>query len=32
MIESEDIATDPKRARILEGALKVFLAYGFART
>lgn len=23
---------DPKRARILEGALKVFLAYGFART
>jgi len=23
---------DPKRARILEGALKVFLAYGFSRT
>lgn len=33
MNEIEDIAaTDPKRARILDGALKVFLAYGFART
>jgi AcrR family transcriptional regulator len=32
MIEIEDIATDPKRARILESAMKVFLAYGFART
>ncbi|TIM61541.1 MAG: TetR family transcriptional regulator, partial [Mesorhizobium sp.] len=30
--EIEDIAADPKRARILEGAMKVFLAYGFART
>jgi AcrR family transcriptional regulator len=28
----EDIAEDPKRARILDGAMKVFLAYGFART
>ncbi|MDN2566996.1 TetR/AcrR family transcriptional regulator [Aquibium sp. A9E412] len=25
-------AADPKRARILEGAVKVFLAYGYART
>ncbi|AZO65747.1 MAG: TetR/AcrR family transcriptional regulator [Mesorhizobium sp.] len=33
MIEIEDIADiDPKRARILDGAMKVFLAYGFART
>ena len=33
MNEIEDIAaTDPKRARILDGAMKVFLAYGFART
>ncbi|TIP28608.1 MAG: TetR/AcrR family transcriptional regulator [Mesorhizobium sp.] len=33
MIEIEDIAdVDPKRARILDGAMKVFLAYGFART
>lgn len=24
--------TDPKRIRILEGAMKVFLAYGFSRT
>jgi AcrR family transcriptional regulator len=32
MIEAEDIAADPKRARILEGAMKVFLAYGFSRT
>ncbi|TJV53886.1 MAG: helix-turn-helix transcriptional regulator, partial [Mesorhizobium sp.] len=32
MIEIEDIATDPKRARILDSAMKVFLAYGFART
>jgi AcrR family transcriptional regulator len=31
MIETEDI-TDPKRARILDGAMKMFLAYGFART
>ena len=23
---------DPKRLRVLEGAMKVFLAYGFART
>jgi AcrR family transcriptional regulator len=28
----EDITADPKRARILDGAMKVFLAYGFART
>ncbi|WP_027037152.1 TetR/AcrR family transcriptional regulator [Mesorhizobium ciceri] len=29
----EDIAaTDPKRVRILDGAMKVFLAYGFSRT
>lgn len=27
-----DDAADPKRARILEGAMKVFLAYGFSRT
>ncbi|AZN96666.1 TetR/AcrR family transcriptional regulator [Mesorhizobium sp. M9A.F.Ca.ET.002.03.1.2] len=32
MIEIEDIATDPKRVRILDGAMKVFLAYGYART
>jgi len=32
MIEAEDIAADPKRARILDGAMKVFLAYGFSRT
>lgn len=32
MTETEDIAADPKRARILEGAMKVFLAYGFSRT
>ncbi|BCH14269.1 MULTISPECIES: TetR/AcrR family transcriptional regulator [unclassified Mesorhizobium] len=32
MIETDDIAADPKRARILEGAMKVFLAYGFSRT
>jgi AcrR family transcriptional regulator len=32
MIEIEDIGTDPKRARILDGAMKMFLAYGFART
>lgn len=30
-ISSSSLA-DPKRARILEGAMKVFLAYGFART
>ncbi|RWC49065.1 TetR/AcrR family transcriptional regulator [Mesorhizobium sp.] len=29
----EDIAiADPKRVRILDGAMKVFLAYGFSRT
>jgi AcrR family transcriptional regulator len=27
-----ETATDPKRARILDGALKMFLAYGFSRT
>jgi AcrR family transcriptional regulator len=27
-----EAAPDPKRARILEGAMKVFLAYGFSRT
>ncbi|MEP6563720.1 MAG: helix-turn-helix domain-containing protein [Mesorhizobium sp.] len=32
MIEAEDLAADPKRARILEGAMEVFLAYGFSRT
>ena len=32
MIEAEDTSADPKRAAILEGAMKVFLAYGFART
>ncbi|WP_027059181.1 TetR/AcrR family transcriptional regulator [Mesorhizobium loti] len=32
MIEAEDIAANTKRARILEGAMKVFLAYGFSRT
>jgi AcrR family transcriptional regulator len=30
--EAEDIAADPRRARVIEGAMKVFLAYGFART
>lgn len=30
-LETETPA-DPKRARIIEGAMKVFLAYGFART
>ncbi len=32
MNETANIVTDPKRIRILEGALQVFLAYGFART
>lgn len=33
MNQIEDIATaDPKRVRILDGAMKVFLAYGFSRT
>ncbi|MER9160653.1 MULTISPECIES: TetR/AcrR family transcriptional regulator [unclassified Mesorhizobium] len=33
MNQIEDIAaTDPKRVRILDGAMKVFLAYGFTRT
>ena len=33
MNQTEDIAaTDPKRVRILDGAMKVFLAYGFSRT
>ena len=27
-----DVTVDPKRMRILEGALKVFLAYGYTRT
>jgi AcrR family transcriptional regulator len=30
--EAETIAADLKRARILDGAMKVFLAYGFSRT
>lgn len=33
MNQIEDIAAaDPKRVRILDGAMKVFLAYGFSRT
>lgn len=33
MNQIEDIAAaDPKRIRILDGAMKVFLAYGFSRT
>ncbi|MGX5845645.1 TetR/AcrR family transcriptional regulator [Mesorhizobium sp. PL10] len=33
MNQIEDITTtDPKRVRILDGAMKVFLAYGFSRT
>lgn len=33
MNQIEDITTaDPRRTRILDGALKVFLAYGFSRT
>ncbi|MFD1982498.1 TetR/AcrR family transcriptional regulator [Mesorhizobium newzealandense] len=33
MNQIEDIATtDPKRVRVLDGAMKVFLAYGFSRT
>lgn len=31
-MQEVDIAADPKRARIIEGAMRVFLAYGFART
>lgn len=27
-----EFAADPRRARIIEGAMRVFLAYGFART
>lgn len=27
-----EFAADPKRARIIEGAMRMFLAYGFART
>jgi AcrR family transcriptional regulator len=30
--QTAETATDPKRARILDGALKMFLAYGFSRT
>lgn len=29
---SPELNADPKRARILDGAMKVFLAYGFSRT
>ena len=32
MIAVKDIVADPKRAPILEGAMRVFLAYGFSRT
>ncbi len=32
MLETAETANDPKRARILDGALKMFLAYGFSRT
>lgn len=32
MSQTAETATDPKRARILDGALKMFLAYGFSRT
>ncbi|RVA24980.1 TetR/AcrR family transcriptional regulator, partial [Mesorhizobium sp. M7D.F.Ca.US.004.03.1.1] len=33
MNQIEDMAAaDPKRVRILDGAMKVFLAYGFSRT
>ncbi|MGX9143011.1 TetR/AcrR family transcriptional regulator [Mesorhizobium sp. 128a] len=33
MNQIEDITTtDPRRVRILDGAMKVFLAYGFSRT
>ena len=30
--EAADPSADPKRARILDGAMKVFLTYGFSRT
>ncbi|HTV68274.1 MAG TPA: helix-turn-helix domain-containing protein [Rhizobiaceae bacterium] len=32
VLEKLELDADPKRARILEGAMKVFLAYGFDRT
>jgi AcrR family transcriptional regulator len=32
VLETAETANDPKRARILDGALKMFLAYGFSRT
>ncbi|MEI5678849.1 MULTISPECIES: TetR/AcrR family transcriptional regulator [unclassified Mesorhizobium] len=32
MTETAETAIDPKRARILDGAMKMFLAYGFSRT
>jgi AcrR family transcriptional regulator len=31
MITTPQTAADPKRARILDGAMKVFLAYGYSR-
>ncbi len=31
-LEVDINAADPKRARIIEGAMRMFLAYGFART
>jgi AcrR family transcriptional regulator len=31
MMAAPQIAPDPKRARILDGAMKVFLAYGYSR-
>lgn len=31
-LAEEMVDEDPRRARIMEGALKVFLAYGFSRT
>ena len=32
LVAAGDNSEDPRRARILDGALKVFVAYGFART
>ncbi len=32
MTEIDDIAEDPKRARVLDGAFRTFLTYGFTRT
>ena len=32
LINSDTRVEDPKRARVLEGAMEVFLAYGFSRT